>query len=67
MVKKSTINCSTASELDIDLHLNALGQARQFLETCGTQNLLYRMKFVYFLANLLFLPKQPKNNKKSTK
>jgi hypothetical protein len=37
-----------------------LWQARQFIETCGIKSPLDQNKFVNFLANLLFLPIQPK-------
>jgi hypothetical protein len=37
--------------LDIDLYLITLGQARKFIETCGTINPLGGRKFVYFYAS----------------
>jgi hypothetical protein len=39
---------NTACTFDIRLYLTPLGQARQFIETCGAQNLLCGRKFVYF-------------------
>ncbi len=54
-------NVHSACSLDICLSLTSLGQARQFIETCGTYNPLYGRYFVYFWADLLFQPKQPKN------
>jgi hypothetical protein len=35
---------------DIDLYLAPLGKAMQFIETCGTLNLLCGRKFVHFLG-----------------
>jgi hypothetical protein len=53
---------STACAFDIRLYLTPLGQAKQFIETCGTKNLLCGRKFVYFWASLLYLPRQQKIN-----
>ncbi len=47
---------------DIDSYFTLWGQATQFIETCGTKSPLYQSNFVYFWANLLFLPWQPKRN-----
>ncbi len=41
----------TACASDIRLYLTPLGQARQYIETCGTWNLPYGRKFVYFWAS----------------
>ncbi len=48
--EKKVFVCDTACAFDIRLYLTPLGQARQFIETCGR-------KFVYFWASLLFLPR----------
>jgi hypothetical protein len=51
----NTKNVYAACALGIDLYLNDLG-----LETCGMYNHICGRKFVYFWADLLFLPWQPK-------
>ncbi len=43
----------TSCAFDIPFYLTPLGQARQFIETCGTKNLLCRRKFVYFLGQFV--------------
>ncbi len=55
-------NKHNACVLDINLCWTPLGQVRQFIEPCGTQNPLFWMWFVFFGADLLFMPRQPKKN-----
>jgi hypothetical protein len=53
----------TPCVFDFCFYLTPLGQARQFIETCGTWNLLYGRKFVYFWACLFFSAQVAKKTK----
>ncbi len=49
------LNNIAAYLFDIRLYLTPLGQARQFIETCGTWKRLCGRFFVYFWAHLSFV------------
>ncbi len=51
---KENVIVPTACAFDIHLYLTPLGQARKFIETCGTYNLPCGRKFVCFWAGLFF-------------
>ncbi len=46
------------------IYLTPLGHVRHFIETCGTLSPLCGRKFVYFWADLLLLPREPKKQYK---
>jgi hypothetical protein len=52
----------TACTFDIHLYLTPLGQARQFIETCGTYNLLCGRKCFFLGLVCYFCTASPKIN-----